>query len=115
MATIKYDFAKEFAKNPGLRFKKLSPGTSGEEFREEVLRPIMESDDKIIINVDGIESAMGASFLSEAFGVLAVEYNYDKFKEKISIDTSTPKGKVTNDEMIKRVKEALKKAGKIVA
>jgi hypothetical protein len=32
----KYDFAKEFSKNPGLRFKKLSPGHSGEEFREEI-------------------------------------------------------------------------------
>lgn len=113
MATIRYDFAKEFAKNPGLRFKKLSPGTSGEEFREQVLRPIMESDNTIIIDVSGIESAMGASFLSEAFGGIALEYGYEKFKEKIAIDTSTDKGKVTSDEMHKRVQEALKKAGKL--
>lgn len=111
MEVIKYDFAKEFTKNPGLRFKHLSPGESGEEFREEVLEPIMKSPNKkLIINVNGIESAMGASFLSEAFGVLAVKYGKEKLLEKIDIDTSSKKGKITKEEMLKRIEEALKKS-----
>jgi hypothetical protein len=112
MEIIKYDFAEQFTKNPGLRFKKLSPGESGEEFRDEVLRPILQKQQniKLIINVNGIESAMGASFLSEAFGVLAVEYGKDKLLEKIDIDTSSKKGKITREEMIKRIDEAIKKS-----
>jgi len=111
MEIIKYDFANEFTKNPGLRFKHLSPGESGEEFREKVLRPIMESQNKkLIINVDGIESAMGASFLSEAFGILAVEYSKEKLLEKIDIDISSKKGKITKEEMLKRVEEAIRKS-----
>ena len=46
MQTVYYDFAKEFAKNPGLRFKKLTPGTSGKEFRKKVLEPIIKNDRK---------------------------------------------------------------------
>lgn len=106
----KYDFAKEFSKNPGLRFKKLSPGHSGEEFREDVLRKYFEEDKKILIDIEGIESSMGSSFLSEAFGNIAVEYGLEKFKEIVSIDTSTQKGKVTSDEMFLRVEEAVKRS-----
>jgi len=103
---LEYDFAEKFTKNPGLRFKKLSE-FSGEEFRENVLEPFFKENKKIIINLEGIESALGASFLSEAFGNLAVKYGLDKFNEIIQISTDDKIGKVTNDEMIKRVKEAL--------
>lgn len=105
---IKYNFAKEFSKNPGLRFKHLSD-YSGEEFRENVLETFFKKDEKVLINVDEIESALGASFLSEAFGNIAVKYGEKKFKELIKIDISSSKGKITNDEMIKRVKEAIER------
>lgn len=102
----KYDFAKEFSKNPGLRFKKLGE-FSGEEFRENVLENFFQANEKVLINIDGIESALGASFLSEAFGNIAVKYGLEKFNEIIEIDSSSEKGKITNDEMLKRVKEAI--------
>lgn len=105
-----YDFANEFSKNPGLRFRKLSD-YSGEEFREDILE-VFKNNESVLINVDGVESALGASFLSEAFGNIAVKYGIDKFNEIIKIDTSTKKGEITNDEMIKRVEEALKRQAK---
>lgn len=104
--TIYYDFAEKFSKNPGLRFRKLSD-FSGEQFREEVLEPCFKNNTKIIINVDGIESALGASFLSEAFGNLAVKYGVNKFYEIVEFDVTSIKGKINNEEMQSRVKEAL--------
>lgn len=108
---VEYDFAKEFSKNPGLRFRTLSD-FSGEEFREDVLEDFFKSNTKIKINVDDIESSLGASFLSEAFGNLAVKYGIEKFNEIIHFDTSTPKGKVNFEEMKARVQEALERQKK---
>lgn len=106
-----YDFANEFSKNPGLRFKKLSD-YSGEEFRENVLEKFFQNNIPVLINVDGVESALGASFLSESFGNIAVKYGIDEFNKIIKIDTSTLKGKITNEEMIKRVNEAIERQNK---
>lgn len=102
----KYDFAKEFSKNPGLRFKKLSE-YSGQEFRENVLEDFFKKDEPILFNVDGVESAIGASFLSESFGNMAVKYGIDKFNKIVKMDISSYKGSITNGEMQKRVQEAL--------
>lgn len=109
MKSEKYDFAEKFTKNPGLRFRKLSD-FSGEEFREDVLEKFFSENKKIIINIDGIESSMGSSFLSEAFGNIAVKYGKEKFLQIVEIDTTSEIGIVTNDEMLKRVDEAIKRA-----
>lgn len=109
---IKYDFAKEFSPNPGLRFETMTPGISGEKFRDEILEKVFKNGDQIIIDVSGIESNLGSSFLSEAFGNIAVKYGIDRFNEIIEFDRSTQKGEVTYQEMMKRVKEALIKAKK---
>lgn len=109
---IVYDFAKEFTPNPGLRLESMTPGVSGEKFREDVLRKFFKNGQKIIIDVSGIESNLGSSFLSESFGNIAVEYGIDKFNEIIDFDKSTQKGEVTYKEMLFRVKEALKRASK---
>ena len=106
--TIYFDFAKQFSKNPGLRFRKLSD-FSGEEFREKILEPCFDNDTKIVINVDGVESSLGASFLSEAFGNVAVKYGKLKFDQLVSFNTDSKKGMVNYNEMLKRVEEALKR------
>lgn len=110
--SIVYDFAKEFTPNPGLRLESMTPGVSGEKFREDVLKKFFKTGQKVIIDVSGIESNLGSSFLSESFGNMAVEYGIDKFNEIIDFDKTTPKGKVTYGEMMLRVNEALKRAGK---
>ena len=104
-----YDFASEFSKNPGLRFEKITPGISGEKFRDEVLKECFENNRKIIIDVNGVESSLGASFLSEAFGNIAVDYGIEKFNEIIEFDTTNEKGKMHDKEMRLRVNEALKR------
>lgn len=109
MESKNYNFAEEFTKNPGLRFKKLSD-FSGEEFREEVLEKFFTTNQKIIIDVSGVESSLGSSFLSEAFGNIAVKYGKDKFMKIVTIDTSSEIGRVTNEEMLNRVNEALNRA-----
>lgn len=108
MESKKYNFSEEFTKNPGLRFKHLSD-FSGEEFREDILEKFFSENEKVIIDVSGIESSLGSSFLSEAFGNIAVKYGKNKFIEIIEIDTSSEIGMVTNEEMLKRVDEAIKR------
>lgn len=110
--SIVYDFAKEFTPNPGLRLESMTPGVSGEKFREDVLRNFFKIGQKVIIDVSGVESNLGSSFLSESFGNIAVEYGIDKFNEIIDFDKTTPKGEVTYKEMMLRVGEALKRASK---
>ena len=83
---IKYDFIKEFTKYPGPRFKKLGK-YSGEQFREEVLRPIFLNDQKIDIDATGV-LGFGPSFLDEAFSPLAKEYGLETFKEKIKFHSA---------------------------
>ena len=67
-----YNIAEQFSTTPGGRFRKHGP-YSGEEFREDVLRGLLqsaiESDDKLAIVLDGT-SGYGSSFLEEAFGGL---------------------------------------------
>lgn len=104
-----YDFASEFSKNPGLRFEKITPGISGEKFRDEVLQKYFDNNQKIVINVDGVESSLGASFLSEAFGNIAVSEGIEKFNKIIFFDTGSEKGKINDREMRLRVQEAIKR------
>lgn len=108
----KYNIAKEFSSNPGLRFKWMTPKISGEDFREDVLEKFFKENKQILIEVDDIEGNLGSSFLSEAFGELAVKYGIDKFNEIIQFDTNTEKGKINYREMKMRVEEALDKAKK---
>jgi len=83
MNVIKYNFAKEFTKYPGGRYKTLGD-FSGEQFREEVLENIFKSDDTIIeLDTSGVVTSFTPSFLDEAFGEMARRYGVKKFKEKV--------------------------------
>ncbi|MGO4151472.1 STAS-like domain-containing protein [Cupriavidus sp. YAF13] len=69
MKTIRV--ADEFSRYPAGRY--LSDGPySGERFREEMLVPIINVEDDIVIELDGAR-AYGSSFLEEAFGGLIRE------------------------------------------
>jgi len=86
---IQYNFVKQFTKYPGPRFIRLGKH-SGEEFRENVLRPIFKSEDIIDIDATGVLS-FSPSFLDEAFSPLAEEYGLDTFKEKIKFHSQDDK------------------------
>ena len=79
---VDYRFIEKYTKFPGGRFERLGPH-SGENFREEVLRPIFESGQSIKIDASEVVTSFSPSFLDEAFGTLAKEYGLEKFKKTI--------------------------------
>lgn len=104
MEVINYEFIKEYTKFPGGRFVRLGP-YSGEDFREKVLRPIFESDKKIVINATGVVTSFSPSFLDEAFGELAKEYGLETFLKKVEFySNDNPELK---DKMMYYVKRAV--------
>ena len=83
MNIIKYNFAKEFTKYPGGRYKRLGD-FSGEEFRELVLEPLFKNNDSILeLDTNGVVGSFSPSFLDEAFGATARKYGINQFKEKV--------------------------------
>jgi hypothetical protein len=70
---IKLSILKEFSKTPGFRFKKQSPGTSGQEFRDNLLIhkyiEALSKKEKLSVDLDGTDGYL-TSFLEEAFGGL---------------------------------------------
>lgn len=65
--------ATDFSSVPAGRFRMDGP-FSGEQFREEHLRPLLARGEKVIVDLDNVEG-YGSSFLEEAFGGL-VRYGY---------------------------------------
>ncbi|MDN3639634.1 STAS-like domain-containing protein [Simiduia curdlanivorans] len=80
-----YSIGKQFSEEPAGRYYSDGKG-SGEEFREEVLVPLirkLKSGDILEIRLDeGVES-YGSSFLSESFGGL-VAHGYFHSEELLS-------------------------------
>ena len=83
MNRIKYIFATQYSPYPGGRFIRLGE-YSGEDFRETVLVPVVESGDFIEIDATGVKLSFSPSFLDEAFGGLVKKYGLKKVKETIS-------------------------------
>lgn len=84
--TIDLCIGKDFFDDPWGRFYTDGDG-SGEEFREEVLKPLLERKLKIKLNISDDVEGYGSSFLVEAFGGL-VKYGYfnkDYLFERIEI------------------------------
>lgn len=73
----KINVAQNFSRYPAGRYKTDGP-YSGEQFRDEILRPVLDSNDTATIELDGVRG-YGSSFLEEAFGGL-VRAGYDAAK-----------------------------------
>lgn len=71
-----------FSDDPSGRYYTDGDG-SGEEFREEVLRPLLSIHDKILIDIDTNVQGYGSSFLVEAFGGL-IKHGY--FTNEVVLD-----------------------------
>ncbi|GAA3923789.1 STAS-like domain-containing protein [Litoribacillus peritrichatus] len=65
---------KQFSDDPAGRYYTDGDG-SGEEFREEVLRPLLKLNKPLTINIDENVEGYGSSFLVEAFGGL-IKHGY---------------------------------------
>lgn len=66
----------DFTKFPGPRYKKYG-ANSGEEFRDSVLLPALQSDHELVVILDGVRG-FGSSFLEEAFGGLISRCNLSR-------------------------------------
>ncbi|MGL2967119.1 STAS-like domain-containing protein [Flavobacterium sp. XGLA_31] len=78
---------KDFSITPGSRYRDEGKKShSGQEFREDYLEPlfkeIIETDEKLIVNLDGT-IGYGTSWLEEVFGGLARIYGKKTVSEKI--------------------------------
>lgn len=60
--------ANDFTRFPSGRYKRNGP-TSGEEFRDRFLLPVIRAGDQVKVELDGT-IGYGSSFLEEAFGGL---------------------------------------------
>lgn len=77
---FRYDFAKSFSRFPGGRLRAHGP-RSGEEFRDDILMPLMEAHERVLIDFTGVEG-FGASFLDEVFGHVSTGRALDYLKSK---------------------------------
>src|SRR5690625_574326 len=98
------DIAKDFSRFPTGR-KKRDGNTSGEEFREKHLMPLVAKRTPLTVILDGT-IGYGSSFLDEAFGGLVRECNISA-DEALSLITLETKNKALKQEIIKYIKEAL--------
>lgn len=83
--TVLY-IGNQFSDDPAGRYYTDGDG-NGEEFREEVLKPIFSSGKNITINIDKNVEGYGSSFLVEAFGGL-IKHGYfkkDYITERLTI------------------------------
>lgn len=83
--TVLY-IGNQFSDDPAGRYYTDGDG-NGEEFREEVLKPIFSSGNNITINIDKNVEGYGSSFLVEAFGGL-IKHGYfekDYITERLTI------------------------------
>ena len=62
----KINVSRDFSKYPGPRYASLGK-SSGEVFRDQKLIPALESNEKVVVELDGT-AGYGSSFLEEAFG-----------------------------------------------
>lgn len=91
MSTSVLVIGEHFSDDPAGRYYTDGDG-NGEEFREEILKPIFHSTNSLTINIDKNVEGYGSSFLVEAFGGL-VKHGYFKNKEllnKLSIEYDDP-------------------------
>lgn len=85
---IIYDFAREFTKTPGPRYKELGK-FSGQEFREDVLKKLLKEYQFVEIDGSGITTSFNPSFLSEAFGKLVEEIGDEEFFRRVRLYNKT--------------------------
>lgn len=98
---------KNYSDDPSGRYYTDGDG-SGEEFREEVLKPLLESLDELTINIDDNVEGYGSSFLVEAFGGL-VKHGYftkDQLLKKITISLTNEDFEFYKKKIIQYINEA---------
>lgn len=104
LPSIRYVVASQFSKFPGGR-RREHGRHSGEEFREEVARKLLEQFDKVTFDLTG-SAGYSSGFLDEAFGGLLAHYSLGELVRRITIEASDDPDAV--DIAWKRMREAAK-------
>lgn len=90
MKEKKITIGVDFTQTPIGRYRDDGP-YSGQVFREDVLMPALRENDKVIIDLAGVEG-YGSSFLEEVFGgvIRSGEFTAEVLRSKLSIISSDP-------------------------
>jgi hypothetical protein len=80
--------ANDFSKFPAGRYESDGPA-SGQSFREKHLKPALDANDMVTVDMDGV-LGYGSSFLEEAFGGLVRDHKISlkQLKEKLKVQCS---------------------------
>ena len=97
--------ASNFSRFPGGRYREKGRH-SGEEFRDDILIPALESHGVVIVQLDGTEG-YGSSFLEETFGGLVRRgFGFSDLETRLQIVTNSPAFQDYVDESWQYIKEA---------
>lgn len=81
--------ARDFSAFPAGRRRADGPFT-GEKFRDDLLRPLLERGERFILDIDGVEG-LPSSFLEEIFGGLVrAGYTVEQLQGTIDIKATEP-------------------------
>lgn len=91
MSTHSISIANDFSRFPGGRFRTDGPH-SGQEFREDLLVPALQAQDRVMVLLDGV-AGLPSSFLEETFGGLVREHGFapDELLHKLEFVATTPR------------------------
>ncbi|PHR52029.1 DUF4325 domain-containing protein [Cycloclasticus sp.] len=105
------NIGQDFSKDPAGRFRADGEGNNGEEFREDHLKPRIDSlaeDEKLIIIIDDGIEGYGSSFLVEGFAGL-VKFGYITAEDllgKIEIRYENEEFEFYENKIIEYIKQA---------
>lgn len=98
--------AKDYSETPLGRYPE-DGDFSGTRFRQEFLKPALDTESEVHVEIDGVEG-YGSSFLDEAFGGLVRERHFtsQQLKQKLKIISSDPEFAIYRELIWKYINQA---------
>lgn len=101
---VRYEIAKQFSRTVGGR-KRANGTFSGEEFREDVARKLLELYHRVLFDLSG-SAGYSSGFLDEAFGGLVKYYPLKELEARLELIADDDPGAV--ETAWKRIRDAAK-------